>query len=216
MTPTNNDPWSMLLIESSDIESYSDEELEDEIRYSYSDYINDGHVYRGEIDMTYHDGQLTPDTEYTVLTFGWNTNLSTEIFRYTFRTEKASSSETLDFEWDIEVLGPTEIHATITPSDNEAQYIVIPMPQSDYETYGTDIYSYVEYVTMGMITPYQYASMFATTGVTDRVFNDFDDGIYPGSSYMFCAVGVDLDTSTETVTFYSPQFYQDAVTTPEQ
>ena len=90
------------------------------------------------------------------------------------------------------------------------------MPQSDYETYGTDIYSYVEYVTMGMITPYQYASMFATTGVTDRVFNDFDDGIYPGSSYMFCAVGVDLDTSTETVTFYSPQFYQDAVTTPEQ
>ena len=98
----------------------------------------------------------------------------------------------------------------------EAQYIVIPMPDYDYEEFGTDINAYLDYVTMGVITPYEYADMFAATGVTDKVFNEFDDGIYPQSSYMFMAIGVDLDNSTRTVKFYEPQLYGEMVTTPAQ
>ena len=98
----------------------------------------------------------------------------------------------------------------------DAQYIVVPMPDYDYEEFGSDIEAYIEYVTMGIITPYDYAYMFATTGVTDRIFDEFNDGIYPGSSYMFFAVGLDMDNSEKTVSFYEPQFYGDMVTTPDE
>ena len=216
VTPSNNDPWSMLLLESDNLSGYSEADVENLVNVSYREYINDDRVYSGELSMTYREGSLDPDTEYTVLVFGWNTALSTDVYRYTFTTESASSSQDLTFTWDIEVLGPMEIDVTITPSDMNAQYIVIPMPDYDYEYFGTDVNAYLEYILMEQITPYQYASMFATTGVTDRVFNEFDDGIYPQSSYMFMAIGVDLDNSTRTVKFYEPQLYGEMVTTPAQ
>lgn len=214
--PSNNDPYSMLLVESASLEGFSEADVEDLIRISYGEYINDGHVYQGSITMTYREGKLDPDTEYTVLVFGWNTTLSTDVSFHTFRTKEASSSSDLTFDWLIEVSGPTEIHAVVTPSDMDAQYIVVPMPDYDYEEFGSDIEAYIEYVTMGIITPYDYAYMFATTGVTDRIFDEFNDGIYPGSSYMFFAVGLDMDNSEKTVSFYEPQFYGDMVTTPDE
>ena len=213
--PSNDDPWSMLMIEGS-MEDYSEQDMKDLLKYTYSEYINDGHVYSGYLDMRYNEGTLDPDTDYTVMVFGWNTALSTDIDTVRVRTDKASSSADLTFDWLIEVQGPTEIHAVVTPSDLEAQYIVIPMPDYDYEEFGTDIDAYLEYVTMGMITTYEYAYMFAATGVTDKVFDDWNDGIYPESSYMFMAVGVDMDNSSQTVEFYSPQTYGEMVTTPSE
>ena len=213
--PSNDDPWSMLMIEGS-MEDYSEQDMKDLLKYTYSEYINDGHVYSGYLDMRYNEGTLDPDTDYTVMVFGWNTALSTDIDTVRVRTDKASSSADLTFDWLIEVQGPTEIHAVVTPSDLEAQYIVIPMPDYDYEEFGTDIDAYLEYVTMGMITTYEYAYMFAATGVTDKVFDDLNDGIYPESSYMFMAVGVDMDNSSQTVEFYSPQTYGEMVTTPSE
>ena len=213
--PSNDDPWSMLMIEGS-MEDYSEQDMKDLLKYTYSEYINDGHVYSGYLDMRYNEGTLDPDTDYTVMVFGWNTALSTDIDTVRVRTDKASSSADLTFDWLIEVQGPTEIHAVVTPSDLEAQYIVIPMPDYDYEEFGTDIDAYLEYVTMGMITTYDYAHMFAATGVTDKVFDDWNDGIYPESSYMFMAVGVDMDNSSQTVEFYSPQTYGEMVTTPSE
>ena len=213
--PSNDDPWSMLMIEGS-MEDYSEQDMKDLLKYTYSEYINDGHVYSGYLDMRYNEGTLDPDTDYTVMVFGWNTALSTDIDTVRVRTNKASSSADLTFDWLIEVQGPTEIHAVVTPSDLEAQYIVIPMPDYDYEEFGTDIDAYLEYVTMGMITTYEYAYMFAATGVTDKVFDDWNDGIYPESSYMFMAVGVDMDNSSQTVEFYSPQTYGEMVTTPSE
>ena len=213
--PSNDDPWSMLMIEGN-MEDYSEQDMKDLLKYTYSEYINDGHVYSGYLDMRYNEGTLDPDTDYTVMVFGWNTALSTDIDTVRVRTDKASSSADLTFDWLIEVQGPTEIHAVVTPSDLEAQYIVIPMPDYDYEEFGTDIDAYLEYVTMGMITTYEYAYMFATTGVTDKVFDEWNDGIYPESSYMFMAVGVDMDNSSQTVEFYSPQTYGEMVTTPSE
>lgn len=213
--PSNDDPWSMLMIEG-DMEDYSEQDMKDLLKYTYSEYINDGHVYSGYLEMKYGEGTLDPDTEYTVMVFGWNTALSTDIDTVRVRTDKASSSADLTFDWLIEVQGPMEIHAVVTPSDLEAQYIVIPMPDYDYEEFGTDINAYLDYVTMGMITPYEYAYMFAATGVTDKVFDEWNDGIYPESSYMFMAVGVDMNNSTQTVEFYSPQTYGEMVTTPSE
>ncbi len=213
--PSNDDPWSMLMIEG-DMEDYSEQDMKDLLKYTYGEYINDGHVYSGYLEMKYGEGTLDPDTEYTVMVFGWNTALSTDIDTVRIRTDKASSSADLTFDWLIEVQGPMEIHAVVTPSDLEAQYIVIPMPDYDYEEFGTDINAYLDYVTMGMITTYEYTYMFATTGVTDKVFDEWNDGIYPESSYMFMAVGVDMDNSTQTVEFYSPQTYGEMVTTPSE
>lgn len=220
--PSSNEPYSMLLMESSDLEDYTMEEIEEYvIKEGYGEYISDGHVYNGPLTMQYKEGQLDAGVEYTVLVFGWNTTLNTDVTVKTFETLPASSSAELTFEWNIEILGPSEIHAVITPSDMDAQYIVIPMPDYDYEYYAdengvVDIDAYVEYVTFGMITPYEYVDMFVTTGVTDKVFDDWNDGIYPGSSYMFMAVGCDIDHAAGTVQFYTPQTYGEMITTPEE
>lgn len=222
--PSNMDPYSMLLMKSEALAGYSDEDIENLIKIDYSEYIPDGHIYEGPLTMVYHEGQLDADTEYMALLFGWNTTLNSEVYKYTFRTEKATSSEGLTFEWEIEVLGPTEIHAVITPSDVSAEYIVIPMPEYQYkdpsiidEDGNIDINYYIEeMVCMGMISPVEYASMFARTGVTDRIFDEGNDGIYPGSSYKFLAVGVDLDREAWTVKFYDPSVYDEIITTPNE
>lgn len=214
VTPSNNDPWSMLLIENSTLSEYSEDELKELIKVTYAGYINDGRVYNGAIDMTYSEGKLEPDTEYAVLTFGWNTTLSTEISRYVFKTLPASSSENLTFEWEVEILGPTDIHVIVTPSDMEARYIVLPLTMEEYEMYGDDIEGYIEYVTWGMLSTYEYASMWNVTGVDDEYFNE--DYIYPDTSYKLLAVGVDIDNEAETADFYSPQYYENTVTTPAE
>ena len=64
--------------------------------------------------------------------------------------------------------------------------------------------------------PYHMDNLDRILREQDRVFNDWDDGIYPGSSYMFFAVGLDLDNESETVSFYEPQFYGEMVTTPTE
>lgn len=214
VTPSNYDPWSMLLLESRALEGYTEEDLETLLKVTYGEYINDGRVYFGRLDMTYRDGLLTPDTEYTVLVFGWNTTLNTEITRSVFSTLPAASSENITFEWDIEVLGPTDIHVVCTPSDMSAQYIVLPFTLAEYEKYGDDVESYIEDVTGGWISTYDYASMFAVTGVSDEYYDW--EYIYPDTSYKFLAVGVDVNNETETVRFYSPQFYEETVTTPAE
>lgn len=214
VTPSNNDPWSMLLLESRALEGYKDEDLETLLKVTYGEYINDGRVYIGRLDMTYRDGLLTPDTEYTVLVFGWNTTLNTEITKSVFSTLPAASSENITFEWDIEVLGPTDIHVVCTPSDMSAQFIVLPFTLAEYEQYGDDVETYIEDVTGGWITTYDYASMFSVTGISDEYYDW--EYISPGTSYKFLAVGVDINNETETVRFYSPQFYEDTVTTPAE
>lgn len=212
VTPSNNDPWSMLLIENSTLSEYSKDELEELVKVTYAGYINDGRVYNGALDMTYSEGKLEPDTEYAVLTFGWNTTLSTEIYRHVFKTLPASSSENLTFEWVVEILGPTDIHVIVTPSDMDACYFVLPLTMEDYEMYGDDIEGYIEYVTEGFLTPYEYASMWNVTGIDDEYFNY--EYISPGTSYKLLAVGVDIDNEAETADFYSPQYYEKTVTTP--
>lgn len=214
ITPSNNDPWSMLLLESRALEGYTEEELETLIKVTYGEYINDGRVYTGRLDMTYKDGLLTPDTEYTVMVFGWNTTLSTEITRSVFSTLPASSSENITFEWDVEVLGPTDIHVVCTPSDISAQFIVLPFTLAEYEKYGDDVESYIEDVTGGWISTYDYASMFSVTGISDEYYDW--EYISPGTSYKFLAVGVDINNEAGTVRFYSPQFYEETVTTPAE
>lgn len=220
--PSNNDPYSMLLMESSALEGYTMEEIEEYvIKQNYGEYINSGHVYNGELTMTYHEGQLDPDTEYTILVFGWNTTLNTDVTVETFRTEDATSSSGLTFEWLVEILGPTQLHVVVTPSDPDALYIVIPMPEYDYVEFVDEngvvaIDEYIDYVCMGMISPVEYAMMFAKTGVTDRIFDDWNDGLYPGESYMLMAVGVDLDETAWTVEFYDAQLYEEMITMPEE
>ena len=95
--PSNDDPWSMLMIEGN-MEDYSEQDMKDLLKYTYSEYINDGHVYSGYLDMRYNEGTLDPDTDYTVMVFGWNTALSTDIDTVRIRTDKASSSANLTFE----------------------------------------------------------------------------------------------------------------------
>ena len=112
---------------------------------------------------------------------------------------------------------PKKPKASDIPVDKKHEVVSMKeFEDYDYEEFGSDIEAYIEYVTMGIITPYDYAYMFATTGFTDRIFDEFNDGIYPGSSYMFFAVGLDMDNSEKTVSFYEPQFYGDMVTTPDE
>ncbi|HIZ87786.1 MAG TPA: hypothetical protein IAC03_06475 [Candidatus Coprenecus pullistercoris] len=218
ITPsTDTESYSVLMLESSAISDYSQEDLLELVKVGYKDYIEDGRVYSGEMSMTYRDGTLDPGTSYTLLVFGWNTLPSTEIFKFEFTTGTPSSSEGMTFDFNVLGVHPYEITVRIVPSKDDARYLCFPMPLADYELYKEDLPQYVYDIcsnSMNPITVVQYLDMFGMIGEKEMVFDWFDHGIEPGVSYMLWAVGTDVDG--EDVIFYEPTVYPDAITTPAE
>lgn len=215
ITPSNSDPFSMVLVESEDIAGYTDDDLDYLLRTVYAPHIEDGNIFTQAMSMTYKEGTLSPDTEHTVLVFGWNGVPSTEITKKTFRTEKATSGEGLTFDISAEVIGPYEIHAVIEPSDPSAQYICFPVTTDVYEQYKEDLPQYIRDIcdTFG-IPVSMYMEMFVGIGKKDIIFDNWDYDIQPGTSYIIWAAGVDING--DDVVFYDSYIHDEILTTPEQ
>lgn len=215
VTPTNQDPYTMILMESAQIADMSDDELRNTIKTTYEGYINNNRIYSGSMSMTYKESTLKPGRKYTLLVFGWNTVPSTDIFRYEFQTNDAADSDGLTFDIFAEVTGPTEIHVRITPSDPNAYYFAHVFTPEEMEQYKDDPSQYILDVCKnnGNIPVDTYVEMFGIVGSIDRIWNDFDNGIEPGTEYTLWAVG--LNRKDGNIEFYEPQFYDKPLITPE-
>ena len=180
VTPSNSDPFSLVLVESYDIEGYSEEELHDLLINVYTDYVYDGNLFNQAMYMTYPEGTLYPNTEHTVLVFGWNTVPNTKIFKKTFKTLPPTSSDDLTFEITAEVIDAWNLHGVFVPSDPDAQYFALAVADYEFEPYKDYPPQFIIDVCDNFGLPLSsYAEMFAQTGTYDHVFDNWNDGIIP-------------------------------------
>lgn len=210
VTPSNDDPYTMVLVESDDLEGYTDEEIYSLMAKEYSGWINNGHVYTGYMVMNYSTG-LLPSTDYTLLVFGWNTQPNTDINRFEFATEEGGPGAGVTFEMFAEVQGPYEIFTRVTPSDNQVYYFYDLVSEADYEAYEGNMKRYIEDICAeGGIDAAYYAEMFAVAGESEMLY----DYMEPETSYYLYAMAIEI--VGEEVVFYEPFFYDKILTTPAE
>lgn len=215
VTPSNSDPFSLVLVESYDIEGYSEEELRDLLINVYTDYVYDGNLFNQAMYMTYPEGTLYPNTEHTVLVFGWNTVPNTKIFKKTFKTLTPTSSDDLTFEITAEVIDAWNLHGVFVPSDPDAQYFALAVADYEFEPYKDYPPQFIIDVCDNFGLPLSsYAEMFAQTGTYDHVFDNWNDGIIPETSYYIWAVG--FTAEGDGGTFGNWQIYDEILTTPAE
>lgn len=207
VVPSNNDPYTMVLLESEDLVGYSEDEVYSLMAKEYSGWISE-HIYRGELDMDYSSG-LLPDKEYTLLVFGWNTMPNTDINRFTVRTEPAVPGGDVTFELFAEIRSSTYIYSRVVPSDDQVYYFSDMMAEYDYDYYNGDVEQYIQKMCDDAFMPlYMYVEMFAVAGESEYDY----DYLEPDTDYHYYAVGLTIEG--ENVTFFEPQWYDQVLRTP--
>ena len=94
--PTTDEPYTVALVATEEVPTTSDAEI---IRWLLDNF--DMSLYRGQIFS--HVNSLKPETEYTVLAFGYyGDTVTTELFRKDFSTEAAGEclNSIVDVRWD--------------------------------------------------------------------------------------------------------------------
>lgn len=162
ITPSNNtDTYFFDIQEKEIIDSYGGDLTSliaafDEAYASYGGVA--GMVSQGP--ENYPMDGLSPNTEYSVIAFGYSGAATTGLSTYEFTTEEVVMSD-LSFDITIDESAepiPGGVNATITPSNNEDYYMIaftladeIDMLTSDAEivTYYEDMYgAYIEWLTV--------------------------------------------------------------------
>lgn len=96
VTPSTDEPYTVALVATEEVPTTSDAEI---IRWLLDNF--DMSLYRGSIFS--HVNSLKPETEYTVLAFGYyGDTVTTELFRKDFATEAAGEclNSIVDVRWD--------------------------------------------------------------------------------------------------------------------
>lgn len=121
---SNEDPYITVALESSWIEDCTtDQEI-------YDILVNDwaGSVWNLEYYMCYGSiegrmAYLTPDTDHTLVTFGYTANtLTTPMQKHTFRTLPAGDPDECEFEFIIDNIKAREADVYIRPHDTSVKY----------------------------------------------------------------------------------------------
>lgn len=209
ITPSNNDPYTMVLMEKDDLIGYTDEDMRSLFSKEYKGWIME-HLYVGKMDMTYTTG-LFPDTEYILFVFGWDTEPTTELYKFELKTEPPVVDDNMTFEFFAEVLGPAEILARVTPSSKESLYFTDVLPKSEFDKYGADnLIEYYKYICEinGGYSLADYVRLFAVTGDNEYLYDYMD----PNTEYVLIAVPVTL--TEDKAFFHKVHVYDQTLVTP--
>lgn len=116
VTTTNNDPYVMLAEPSVFMEGMNEEQIYAHLLEDYGAFGLGAYVFEGNVEgrMT----GLTPDTEYTMVVFGFKAGKkTTELQKFTVRTAPAGPAEDCTFEFVLNKAESNTLNITVTPSD---------------------------------------------------------------------------------------------------
>lgn len=187
VTVTNDDPYVVIDIKSSDIEGMTDKEIFAYVVSKY-DYILGEYTFTGDHTRTYQ--RMRPDTEYTFLAFGYKAGTMTTatMQKASFKTLPAGDPEDCTFEFKVE---PDVDNAwvEITPSDKGQFYHWLVYPS--YYT-ADDAKSYIRmYVEDWYGNDYPAFSSWELA-LGDDAATAWD--LLPETEYKVGAVIMDYDT----------------------
>ena len=200
---TNSDTYAIAALESEAIAGMTDEEI-----FEYAE----AHRYLSEFtfsgNKTREFSSLTPDTDYTIVAFGYKASCMTteSVSKVEFRTLPTGSAEdcTFEFEWEVR---EESVWIKITPSDNGFHYYY-----SLYDARFTDeeVKSYISEDLVGNGYEGDF-SAFASWWLKQGVVTDEVTGIYPDTEYKIGVVIMDYESGE----FLSDVIFSDVFKTPE-
>ena len=121
VTTTNNDPYVMLAEPSVFMEGMNEERIYAHLLEDYGAFGLSAYVFEGDVQgrMT----GLTPDTEYTMVVFGFKAGKKTTVMqKFTVRTAPAGPAEDCTFEFVLNKAESNTLNITVTPSDAAHYY----------------------------------------------------------------------------------------------
>ena len=119
-TTTTNDPYVVLPLRSDVVNGLSDDELFELIMTEY-DYVISSYTYEGNSTNTY--GSMRPDSDYTIVAFGYKagTLTTSQIWRESFHTLTSGDPADCTFSMNV-VPGVDNAWIEIIPSDKGHAY----------------------------------------------------------------------------------------------
>lgn len=201
---TNDDPYITVALESSWLEGCNtDQEI-------YDMLINDwaGSVWNLEYYLCYGSirgtmAYLEPDTDHTLVTFGYTANtVTTPMQKHTFKTLPAGDPDECEFEMVIDNIKAREVDLLIRPSDTSVEYYwdIFP-PEATTET----VVEKINQIKGGLYEGMQEFRQYMTY-LEDYVTIS---GLYPENSYKIGAIPVSCEPNDEGI--YEIEILGDAV-----
>ena len=186
-TVTNDDPYVVVPIRKSEIANMTDEEIFAYITTNY-DYIISEYTYTGDHSKTY--SRMRPDTEYTMLAFGYKagTMTTSEMDKVDFVTLPAGNPADCTFEFKV-TPDVDFAFVEVTPSDKGQFYKWIVCP-TDYTA--ADVKYFIdELIRVYYENDYTTFSSWELSLGNDSA-NVWD--LYESTDYKVAAVVMDYDT----------------------
>lgn len=126
---TNEDPYVMMAEPSSTFAGMNDEQIFESILARYGTYFIWNYIYNGSMAGTL--SQMEPDTDYTLIVFGYkNGVMTTSMLKKSFRTLVAGDPEDCVFNFELIQAKPNSAYVLITPSDPSHWYYWYIYPAS--------------------------------------------------------------------------------------
>lgn len=171
---TNNDPYVMIAEPSRYMEGMNNEQIYDHLLEDYGAWGLLSYVFEGDVSGRMYG--LKPDTDYTVVVFGFKAGKkTTDMQTFKVRTLPAGPAEDCKFEFTLNEVGSNSLNITVTPSDAAHYYYwgVYPL-DTDAEQ------------------------------VKENIRNIIDRGYY-GDMYEFSYYELSQGKSTGNITFLAPE-----------
>lgn len=203
ITTTNDDPYAVINLRSSELEGMTDEEIFAFVTTKY-DYILSEYTFKGNLERRFD--RMRPDVDYTFLAFGYKAGTMTtaDMQKVEIKTYPAGDPKDCTFEFTVDP-DVDNAFVTITPSDKGQFYFWLVYP-SDYTAEAAK-----SYITMYVRDWYEndfaaFASWELSLG--DDAATAWD--LYPDTEYKVGAVIMDYDTGE----FLSDVFFSEPFVTP--
>ena len=186
-TVTTDDPYVVMPVRKSEIANMTDEEIFVYVTDKY-DYIVSEYTYTGDHSKTY--SRMRPDTEYTMLAFGYKagTMTTSEMDKVDFKTLPAGDPKDCTFEFSV-VPDVDFAFVEVAPSDKGQFYKWIVCPTN----YTADD---VKYFINELINEYYEGDYVTFSSWELSLGNDSANvwDLYESTDYKVAAVIMDYDT----------------------
>ena len=206
-TTTTNDPYVVLPLRADVVNGLSDDELFELIMSEY-DYVISSYTYQGNSTNTF--GSMRPDSNYTIVAFGYKagTLTTSKIWRETFHTLASGDPQECTFSMNI-IPSVDNAWIEIIPSDKGHAYHWMVYP-ANYSA--EDAKDYIKNVIIKRGYDNDY-SVFASWELTQGDETTTVSDLAPDTDYKLGIVIMDFDKCEFlSNVHFSEVFHTDAVT----
>ncbi|MBR5103456.1 MAG: BACON domain-containing protein [Bacteroidales bacterium] len=203
---TNSDPYVMIAEPSRFMEGMNEEQIYAHLVEDYGTFGLLNYVYEGDIAGRMRG--LDPDTEYTMVVFGYKAGKQTTAMqKFTVRTVPAGPAEDCTFDFVLNEAGSNSLNITVTPSDAaHFYYWYVYSPDTTADQVRENITDLIQKSYYGDLYEFSYYEL--SQGVSTGMISF----LAPNTGYKVAAVVMDYNTGE----FLADVVFSDVYTTGEE